>query len=261
MRTPQKQTGAKMTYNNENNTKAIRKTLKTVKDAAEAMLEKKRYQVKESTFARYNYCIERYILPDLGETKLEQLSERQLNKYLTDKLTGGRIRGDGTLSWKTVSDIRSLLSSILEYAAKNGYPTLSAIQMVLPKQNAKPMQVLTKQEQKILVKHMLNDLTPVNLGILISLYDGLRIGEVCGLMWGDIDFYYGTMRVERTVTRIPNVTEDGVKKTKLLVTAPKTQHSIRTIPIPDDILELLKQFPFRDMDWMMLCFLSFSLKY
>ena len=213
----------------------------TIKDAAERMMLEKKLHVKESTYSIYLYCIERHIIPDLGKMRLSEITEVFLNDYLREKLNNGRVRGRGELSWKTVSDLRSLIGCILDYAARNGYPELSNIRMMLPKKKSTPIQVFTVNEQRTLTQFLISDLNPVHLGILISLYDGLRIGEICGLRWGDIDFYYGTLRVERTVSRVRDTELESGGKTKLVITDPKTYHSMRTIPVPHDLLLLLEK--------------------
>ena len=77
----------------------------------------------------------------------------------------------------------------------------------------------------------------VNLGILLALYTGLRIGEVCGLRWEDYDSAEGTITVRRTVQRIP----DNSGRTRLHVGTPKTQSSLRTIPLPLQLIRLLNK--------------------
>ena len=204
--------------------------LKTFQDAAVLWMKSKKNRVKESTFAVYYLAVQSHLLPKLGHLKLDEITEEGMNEYLDDLMNRDRLRGEGGLSWKTVSDIRSILRMILETASRNGYPHLGAIQLALPPTKPSSMQVLTREEQSQLVSYLMEHLTPMNLGILLSLFSGLRIGEVCGLRWGD------------TVIRYTDVSGDGAKKTKLMVTDPKTVNSLRTIPIPADILALLEPF-------------------
>ena len=85
------------------------------------------------------------------------------------------------------------------------------------------------------------------LGILICLYTGLRLGEICGLMWRDIDFENKTLSVERTVQRVKDISSETKQKTKLIISDPKSDTSRRIIPLPDflvDILEVLKKEDF-----------------
>ena len=79
-----------------------------------------------------------------------------------------------------------------------------------------------------------------NLLILISLYSGTRLGEICALKGSDIDFVNNTISIRRTVQRIKN--NDTKTKTKLVVDTPKTNSSIRVIPIPIFIMDILKEY-------------------
>ncbi len=86
----------------------------------------------------------------------------------------------------------------------------------------------------------MEDLSRYKLGIFISLYTGLRIGEICGLQWGDIHFDNGTLTVQRTVMRIQNTEPGSKNKTRLVICRPKTDCSNRTIPLPGFLLDILK---------------------
>ena len=76
----------------------------------------------------------------------------------------------------------------------------------------------------------------LGIAILLTLNSGLRLGELCALRWSDIDFSSGVISVQRTVQRL---TVDGVGK--LVIQPPKSLSSLRRIPIPADMLALLKQ--------------------
>ena len=78
------------------------------------------------------------------------------------------------------------------------------------------------------------------IGINLSLYMGLRIGEVCSLQWKDIDLEKRILTVSKTIQRVQCRT--GAKHTKLIITEPKSESSKRTIPIPDCLLPMLRQF-------------------
>ena len=81
------------------------------------------------------------------------------------------------------------------------------------------------------------------MGIILSLYTGLRIGEICALKWSDIDFINNQIIVNHSVTRIKNINESFLK-TKIIINEPKTEYSKRVIPIPNSIINSLKQvFP------------------
>lgn len=78
-----------------------------------------------------------------------------------------------------------------------------------------------------------------NLGVLICLSSGMRIGEICALTWEDIDTDNGVISVNRTIQRI-YVIEEGTRKTELILDTPKTKNSIREIPMNRDLIRLIK---------------------
>ena len=76
----------------------------------------------------------------------------------------------------------------------------------------------------------------IDLAILLCLFTGLRVGELCGLQWSDIDFENGTLSVKRTVQRIYR---NGCSE--VLIGSPKSRTSVRTIPVPSFLLTLLEK--------------------
>ena len=109
--------------------------------------------------------------------------------------------------------------------------------VVLPKKEKKDMKLLSKSEQEKLCRFVLNKPDNTKLGILLSYYTGLRIGEVCGLKWCDIDLNKGIFKVERTVQRIY-----VNSSTKLTIDTPKSKSSVREIPLPKFLIEILRNF-------------------
>lgn len=205
-------------------------------DVSDKWLQQKKGKVRESTYAMYYQKVHRYIIPNLGGIRAQDLTEVQVNAFLKWLIN------DGGLSWKTVSDIRSVLKMILEWTALNGCPEMKNMQLYMPSPLPQPLEILTIKEQRKLERYLLEDMSEVHLGLLLSLYAGLRIGEVCGLKWGDIDFRKGTLTIRRTVMRIQDTNEESDYRTKVMITQPKTYNSNRTIPVVKEVLEYLKVF-------------------
>ena len=80
------------------------------------------------------------------------------------------------------------------------------------------------------------------MAVIISLYMGLRVGEVCALRWCDLDLDAGVLHVRNTVQRIQNISQDANSKTRIIISSPKSQCSIRDIPIPDCIKPIIANF-------------------
>lgn len=86
--------------------------------------------------------------------------------------------------------------------------------------------------------YILDNPEPCNIGILVCLFTGLRIGEICALRWEDISLSEQTIYIHQTLQRIQNLS-DNVPKTKIIITTPKSACSIRTIPLPDELYNIL----------------------
>ncbi|EOS70250.1 hypothetical protein C818_01943 [Lachnospiraceae bacterium MD308] len=211
---------------------------------AGSWLEQKRPQFKESTYIKYVNLLKYYILPNLGEVPLSKLTADIIEDFCKLMLQKGGRKKEG-LSSKTVSDILSLMRSILCYASNNGYSVSFDIKSIVIKQEQKEMQILTKTEQRVLCQYIIEHPTPKNLGILICMFTGIRVGEVCALQCEDISISEKTIHVHQTMQRIQTYSNTG-GRTKIIVTVPKSRCSVRTIPLPDELVQLIQisYFPF-----------------
>lgn len=121
-----------------------------------------------------------------------------------------------------------------EYGYRNPMRNIS-----IPKSESKETEVFDKDERSRLQNYLRSNLTEINLGILMTMYSGLRIGELCALTWNDIDFKNGVVRVSKALQRVP--VKSGKGRTALIVTSPKSKTSVRDIPVPAFVLDILKQ--------------------
>ena len=109
-----------------------------------------------------------------------------------------------------------------------------------PKDNKeKSIYILTKHEQNKITKYVLDNTNTKNIGFLISLYSGIRIGELCALQWKDIDFKNNKLIISKTIQRV-YIKDKGKNISKVIITTPKTKNANREIPINKDFMELLK---------------------
>ena len=148
-------------------------------------------------------------------------------------MQNGKINGKGGLAAKTVRDIMTIYQSIETCAAKEY--GIRETHFTMPKFEKKQLDVLDYAERKSLERHPMNNPTKYNLAILLGLFTGLRIGELCGLKWGDIDFENDTAFIRRTVQRI---NKHG--SSEVIIGPPKSKTSIRIIPIPSFLIDILK---------------------
>ncbi len=188
-------------------------------------------RVKESTFANYKAKFEKHILPVFADIPCADLSAGIINEFINKKLAEG-------LSASYVRDIFTVFKSMLKYAQEEYGFKLSLKNVVLPKTEKKQIRKISDTEQKRLISYLRNNMSVTALGILISLFMGLRIGELCGLKWSDVDFDDKILHIRRTVQRIS--LPDGSRKTKVVISTPKSETSFRSVAIPDFLMEYFK---------------------
>lgn len=205
-------------------------------------LESQRINIKESTYARYHQVINTHLIPDIGAIKVEKITTKLIEKYVAQLIESGRIDGKGGLSPKTTSDILTIIKSTIEYAKYNDYPIQCNLDKVCVKQQKDEMRVLSVEEQQKLTLVLLDDTDLIKFGVLLSLYTGIRIGEVCALKWGNLNIEDGILSIKETMQRIKDTSNHCVSKTKIVITEPKSKCSIREIPLPSFIVTIAKGF-------------------
>ena len=194
-----------------------------------------RIDVKPSTRSRYKFQIENHILPHLGSVSVASLTANQLLGFLHQQRESGRLDGGG-LSVKSVRDIGVLIKAALKAAVTEYHFYCDALNVKLPKAKQREIEPFTGTELQIIAKMLTPAANYKDAGIILSANCGARLGEVCAAKVSDIDFVNGTFRIERAVQRI----KQG-EKTQLVVQTPKSDASVRTVPLPADALEYLQK--------------------
>ena len=206
----------------------------------EWLIEKKEY-IKESTYANYSNNIFNHIIPKLGDYSLNEIDHKILQKFLLDLFKNGKNDGNGGLAEKTIKDISIILKGSLKKAINEGKMKHIELTFYYPKSNIeKNIYILTKKEQNKITDYVINNLSSKNIGLLISLYSGIRIGELCALKWEDIDFKKSLVYINKTMQRI-YIKDKNDNTSKIIITSPKTKNANREIPINKNFLELLKK--------------------
>ncbi len=188
--------------------------------------------IKQSTYANYLTCIQNHILPTLGDERLKNITNNILQDYALKKLSHGSLKG-GKLSQKSVKDILVVIKLSLRYAIKKRIIHSFDMSVKFPKLTEdKKLKVLSLDEQKIVTTYLLNNKTDKNIGLLLSLFCGIRIGELCALKWADVDVKNRCINIDKTLQRLCIKGQ----KSKIIITKPKTNKSIRKLPIPKFLL-------------------------
>ena len=195
---------------------------------------------KESTYAIYSNIIENHIKPSLGTKNISHIQNNDLQNMIFEKLNSGRLSNKKGLSLKTVKDIMTVTKSCLNSAMKNGIIKRKTFDYKFSKNiSSKKIKIFSHTEHLKLFQYINSNLDEKSLGILISLLCGLRIGEVCGLKWCDIDFENEILSVNRTVQRI-YIKKTISSESKIIISSPKTTSSFRNIPLSKHLIKIMK---------------------
>lgn len=204
---------------------------------ASEWFESIKLHTKTSTQNKYHNMLTNYILPEYGNQPFNAITYDFIEAHCKYLLEAGGKNGKG-LSPKTVSDILAIIRNISKFAIRKGIYVACDAGAVQIRQDIKPMRVLSAVEQSQLCEYILKKPEPCNIGILVCLFTGLRIGEICALRWEDISFSDQSIYIHHTLQRIQTHQDQGAK-TEVVVTTPKSTCSIRKIPLPDEISKIL----------------------
>lgn len=243
-----------------------------------------RHQVKPSTFACYTTLIQKHIRPSIGSVPVRELDNQILLKFILERQEQG-------LAASTLRLILFLLKSAVRCGEKRRIFTAEPLDFFLPKDRGNGMRLLNRENRRKLLNRLSCCRTPFETGLFLSSCTGIRVGELCGLRWGDIDLEEGILHIRRTVSRIRNTQAEGagmerngtqqngmqqdgteqngikqngtqqsgtersstkrhdteqpgtehVSKTFLYIGSPKTETSQRDIPLPEFVLERLRE--------------------
>ena len=208
-------------------------------EVANEWLAFKSLSVKASTYARYKAALDIHVLPFLGDCETKEITSTHISTFANEKLENGRLDKTGGLAASTVCGLLTIIKSILDFALKTG-KIKSPIRIPYPKHRCRKVRVLSKEEQIQLESCWTKGANIHKLGMLLCLYTGIRIGELCALHWQDISIEQGMITICRTLQRVKDFS-GSKNKTMIKVGTPKSQSSIRNIPIPKFLLSIIQE--------------------
>ncbi len=210
----------------------------TVGQLFEHWLESRKNSVKQSTYMHYRILYDNHIKLRFENIMAEAVSPFLINRYVSELFDCGGADGKG-LSANTVQAVMIILKSLFAYGEKiHNLPNPTKL-ITLPKVESDEPETFTKSEiEKLRLNGLFGDIS--SLGVILCLYTGMRIGEVCALKWSDIDLNSQLISVNKTLQRIKNPYGDS-PKTIVIIDKPKSSKSVRKIPVPTFMLMRLAE--------------------
>lgn len=186
--------------------------------------------IKETTLSTYTRVFDS-ILKDIGEKLPSDLNLQFLKNYINNKCK--------VLSEKYICNFVTVINQFIDFLYKE--KTIeNSFGVKAPYFFRKDVVSLTKEEQKNLCTYLNQNLTQKNIGILIALYTGVRIGELCAIKVRDINLKEGYLSITKTIQRIKNLDKNVKSKTIVVEVTPKSKKSVRQIPLKNELIEILK---------------------
>ena len=184
-------------------------------------------KLKPSTHGIYERFMQNHIVPFFGDTLCSQLSYDVMQDF-SKKLKEEKVAA-------------STAKTIIGFVKKglSGYYSPGIFDLGLKQKPPEKISVLTSDEQKTLEECARLSGGVICMSVFICLYTGIRLGELCGLMWQDVDFELREFTVRRAIQRVKNIKSDGQSKTVISI-LDLVDYSNRRIPLPGFLLNMLK---------------------
>lgn len=194
-------------------------------------IEYKKSFLKKSTIASYETIIDSHLSPIFGDKST--LKEIEVQDFIIECSNTGKYKRN------TIRDFIILLKTILKWSNKKKVFitdfTTWDLEFPPDRNSSSKLEVYDNDEINKLCEFLFHNLTFKNIGLLTVTQTGMRIGEICGLKWGDIDIVRYCLKVQRNVGRVSVKDKNGINKSQIIIDTPKTKCSIREIPLANDL--------------------------
>ena len=212
----------------------------TVESVAKAWIRDSTHKWKKSTKCRYQEKLDIYILPHFGKREFSDISTAEVESFISMIQTEG-IPGRKPVCAGTARSVLTVLKQIRLHALKMDHQVRFNPECIVVRSQKAEITIFSEAEEKKLVAELKSDTDETAAGFLTCLFTGIRVGELCALNCDNIDLDDGVIHIRATMQRLPDQS-GGDKKTRVTIDKPKSECSIRDIPINKDLLEVLRRF-------------------
>lgn len=193
--------------------------------------------LKNGTINNYRIYINKHIEPFFKDITLGELNAGIFNEFCNHKLLDVEVKS--RISEKTLRNIYSMIHKSLDRAVVEGILKYNPSDYVsLPRGNTKVKDIMTIEDQKSVIESLEGE--TLDIGILLALDLGIRLGEILALRWKDINFDRREIYIRNNLERNNVLQENGKNKVEYILSIPKTKKSKRKIPMNDKIFKYLK---------------------
>jgi integrase len=210
-------------------------------EVADEWLATKR-RLRPKTLAGYRSALKCHLLPYFGELRIGHVTEDRVAAFVADmERKTKRTRKNATnvpaptLKGWTVQGALTPLSGIMAHAVRKGYVARNPVTLLTrderPEKNERPKRILEPDEIDRLLAAAPEKYRPI---IATAIYTGLRLGELLGLRWADVDFAQGVVNVRGQVTQAGGRVEYG-----------KTENALREVVLAPEVARMLAEHRLR----------------
>ncbi len=212
----------------------------TINDMYDRWYQMKKPLIRDNTMCNYNYMYSTYAKPNFGKKRIKSVVKADIKKFYN------HLYDERRLSISAIETVQNVLRQVLELALEENYirtnPAVNLLREFKKSRNfeAEKRTALEKSEQELFINFLKNNVNynhwyPV---FAVMLGTGMRVGEVTGLRWCDVDFDKNTISVNHTLV---NYSQGNGKGNVFAVNPPKTKSGIRTIPMLPEVRQALLQ--------------------
>lgn len=196
--------------------------------------------LKESSVNKYEDILRCYIFPEFGDNNLSDITNQHVIDFVNCLLMSGGAKNQG-LTPATVAEILSALNGIRIYAMRRNYAVDFSMECISLKREQSDIRVFSIEEEMQLLSYLQKHMNASSLGIMLCLFTGIRVGELCAMRWDDINLSEKRMHVSKTMQRV-RVSATADSRTEVKILEPKSSCSVRMIPLPDSIMGLIEEY-------------------
>ncbi len=203
-------------------------------------LKEQEQKLAITTYEKYSSILEKYVFPKIGKVLIEDVDNEAIKSMIVaiseDEANTGR-EGAGLKSG-TLKLIDQVTRMVVDFFKSDGDDDRSYIEGG----DSKSYERLSPQEIERVCRCAYYNRTPEMLGILLMLYTGIRIGEICALSCDDIDLESNSIFIHKSVHRVKNKDREATSKTQNVISEIPSRKQIRTVIFPEELLDYMKEF-------------------